>query len=390
LAHAEIVTTRIPFARLSSYYFFYFTLFGSLLPFFGLYLQSLDFSALQIGQVMAVLIGTKIVAPYIWGWLADYSGRTMRWVRWCIGISTLASVGLLWTQSFGGILLVVALFSFFWHGGLPLFEGYTFSQLGKQKARYGQVRLWGSIGFIVAVLLLGEVLERWGIDWLPWAVIGLFFALWLTSWTLQEISTRPGDQASLAFVSILRSPMVWSLLLVAFLAQFSHGTYYNFYSIDLVANGYGKNTIAWLWALGVAAEIAVFFWMARLFQCCSVRMLIIASLLLTLLRWQLTLWGVASLPIMMFAQLLHAASFGLFHAAALHLIDHHFVGKNRGRGQAVYAATSQGLGALAAGLSWTLGGAMLSYAVSSVAVLLALIIAWRWLSPPRHEDTEFI
>ncbi|MGE4502364.1 MAG: MFS transporter [Thiomicrospira sp.] len=376
---------RIPFARLSSYYFFYFTLFGSLLPFFGLYMQSLDFSALQIGQVMAVLIGTKIVAPYFWGWLADHSGHMVRWVRVCIGVATLASVGLLYSESFWGLLTVVGLFSFFWHGGLPLFEAYTFSQLGQQKARYGQVRLWGSIGFIAAVLLIGQVLEQWGIEWLPWLVIGLFFVLWLTTWLAQDRISRPANLSSARFSAVLRSPVVWSLLLVAFLGQFSHGTYYNFFSIDLVANGYSKTTIAWLWALGVAAEILVFFWMVKLFHCCSVRALILTSLVLTLLRWQLNIWGIDSLAILALAQILHAASFGLFHAAALHLIDHYFSGANRGRGQAVYAASSQGmggaLGALAAGITWTLGGAMLSYMVSTLAVVLAIIIAWRWLRP---------
>jgi PPP family 3-phenylpropionic acid transporter len=86
---------------------------------------------------------------------------------------------------------------------------------------------------------------------------------------------------------------------------------------------------------------------------------------------------------MLFAQTLHAASFGLFHAAALHVIDGLFKGSLRGRGQAIYAATSQGLGgamgALLAGLTWTLGGAILSYMLSSIAVLLAIAIAWRWL-----------
>ncbi|WP_296833163.1 MFS transporter [Thiomicrospira sp.] len=378
-------SARLPAARLSTYYFFYFTLFGTLLPFFGLYMQSLGFSAWQIGQVMAVLIGTKIVAPYIWGWLADQTGHMMRWVRVCIGFASLASIGLLWTQSFEGVLLVVALFSFFWHGGLPLFEAYTFSQLGSQKARYGKVRLWGSIGFIVAVLALGELFTRWELAGFPWVILGLFVALWLTSWTLKDHAQMPTDETDNQFWVIARSPIVWSLLAVSFLIQFSHGTYYNFFSIDLASYGYSKSLIAGLWALGVTAEIFVFFWMVHLFAHYRVRALILASLILTLIRWQMNIWGIESLSVMMLAQLLHAASFGLFHAAALHLIDSLFYGANRGRGQALYATASQGLGgalgALGAGLTWTLGGAMLSYMVSSLAVFIGLIIAWRWLRP---------
>jgi len=385
LANTDSSDAQIPFVRLSGYYFFYFTLFGSLLPFFGLYMQSLDFSAMQIGQVMAVLIGTKIIAPYFWGWLADKTGHLMRWVRLCMGLALLASTGLLFTQSFIGLLSVVALFSFFWHGGLPLFEGYTFSRLAQQKYRYGRIRLWGSVGFISAVLGVGFVLENTGIGWLPWIVIGLFLTLWLTTWLLEDRMGGLNQAVSSRFTQVLTTPFVMALLLVAFLSQLSHGTYYNFFSIGLVELGYSKTMISALWAWGVAVEILVFFWMARFFQCCSVRNLILISLVLTLIRWQLTLWGADSLAILLMAQALHAASFGLFHAAALYFIDEYFNGSNRGRGQAVYAATSQGLGgamgALIAGFTWTLGGALFSYMVSTLAVGLALMIAWRWLKP---------
>ena len=385
MLNAKPQSAQIPFARLSSYYFFYFTLFGTFLPFFGLYMQSLGFTAMQIGQVMAVLIGTKIIAPYFWGWLADRSGHMMRWIRLCMGLSAVTSIALVWSHDFVSVITVVAIFSFFWHGGLPLFEAYTFSQLADKKARYGKVRLWGSIGFISAVLLLGEWFTRYELSGFPWVVFGLFVLLWLTTWTLTDGVARPGDQVSQTFSQILRNPVTLSLLLASFLIQFSHGTYYNFFSIDLESHGYAKNTIAWLWALGVTAEIFVFFAMVRLFQSFSVRSLILLSLVLTLLRWQLNIWGVESLAVMMVAQILHAASFGLYHAAALHLIDGLFNGPNRGRGQAVYAATSQGLGgslgALGAGLTWTLGGAMLSYMASSLAVVLALLIVWRWLKP---------
>lgn len=374
----------LPKRRLASYYFFYFTLFGSLLPFFGLYMQSLGFTAWQIGQVMAVLIGTKIIAPYVWGWLADKTGMIMPWVRGVIGLATLASIGLFWVDSFIGVLLVVMLFSFFWHGGLPLFEAYTFSQLGSEKAQYGRIRLWGSLGFIAAVLVLGEVFTRYGLAGFPWVILCLFVALWAVSWSLKDkpVSSVPVESA-VTLADVIRSPLVLSLLAVSFLIQFSHGTYYNFFSIDLTDHGYSKQTIAWLWTWGVVAEIFVFLAMVWLFKNLSVRSLILASLFLTLLRWQLNIWAVDSLVWMLFAQTLHAASFGLFHAAALHVIDGLFKGSLRGRGQAIYAATSQGLGgamgALLAGLTWTLGGAILSYMLSSIAVLLAIAIAWRWL-----------
>lgn len=375
--------TGIPRRRLSLYYFFYFTLFGTFLPFFGLYMQGLGLNALEIGQVMAALIGTKIIAPYFWGWLADHSGKMMLWIRIAMALATLTAAGLLWAADFWSLLLVVLLFSFFWHGGLPLFEAYTFSQLGTKKVDYGKIRLWGSLGFIAAVLLLGWLFSHWGLAGFPWVILALFLLLSLVTFTLVDQPDSAGQQANTAKTSlwpVLLSPVVLALLAVSFLIQFSHGTYYNFFSIHLSEYGYSTQTIASLWTLGVVAEIFVFLAMGWLLRHLSIMLLLMCSLGLTLLRWQLSLWGVESLNALLVAQLFHAASFGLYHAVALHLIDSLFNGALRSRGQAVYAATSQGLGgamgALVAGLTWSIGGALLSYMLSSLAVLLAIMIAW--------------
>jgi len=41
------------------------------MPYWGLYLKSLFYSAVEIRQLMAILIATKIIAPNIWGWIGD-------------------------------------------------------------------------------------------------------------------------------------------------------------------------------------------------------------------------------------------------------------------------------------------------------------------------------
>ena len=71
----------MPYWRLSGFYFFYFAVLGALVPYWGLYLQFRGFGPAQIGELMAVLMATKIVAPNIWGWIADHTGRRMAIVR---------------------------------------------------------------------------------------------------------------------------------------------------------------------------------------------------------------------------------------------------------------------------------------------------------------------
>jgi len=185
------------------------------------------------------------------------------------------------------------------------------------------------------------------------------------------------------FLAILKQPHVASLLGVSVLVQFSHGTYYSFYSIFLTDHGYSHQWIAILWTLGVVAEIGVFFWMRPLFERYSVVMLLLISLVLTLLRWVMIPLVADSLPLLLFAQLLHAASYGLFHAAAIYLVDAYFTGRNQHKGQAIYASASHGLGGaigmLVAGYSWHFGGAIWGFGISALAIVLSIWIALKWV-----------
>ncbi len=368
---------RVIYPKLSSYYFFYFMVLGALIPYLGLYLQYLSFSAIEIGQILAVLMASKVIAPNIVGWIADKQAAPIKWVKISSLLALLAGTGLIVFETFWPLFWVVLVFSFFWHAALPQYESYTFSVLEKKhKHQYGKIRLWGSVGFIVAVLLLGRQIENYGIAVLPWGLLGLLFFVWLTTFLVKDKPKLNQSFEETSFFEVVKKPWVLGLLVVSFFMQFSHGTYYSFYSIYLVELGYEKTTVAWLWALGVLAEITVFFWIVTIMKHCSAKKLIILSLWLTLLRWMLIPLFPEHMAVLVFAQLLHAASFGLFHAAAIFLIDEHFKGQNKGKGQAVFAATSHGLGGalglLVAGYAWSEGGAVLAFSVSMFAVVLAL------------------
>ena len=68
----------LPYWRLSGFYFFYFAFIGAFAPYWSLYLQSLEFNALQIGVLMSLLLITRIFSPSVWGWLADHTGKRVR------------------------------------------------------------------------------------------------------------------------------------------------------------------------------------------------------------------------------------------------------------------------------------------------------------------------
>jgi len=370
------------FWPLSQFYFFYFASLGALVPFWSVYLKSLGFSPLQIGQLMATLALTKIVAPYLWGWIADRSGYHIRIVQLTSLLALLCFLPLLWLDRYWGVMLAMIAFSFFWNAALPQFEVVTLASLGDRKHRYSRIRLWGSLGFIVTVSLLGAMLQRSGIDALPMLLSGLLLLIWLSSLPVREYRGTVSDSGHI--LQVLKRPAVLALLLSCFLMQASHGPYYTFYSLYMEGFGYSRGDIGLLWALGVLSEVILFWFMHRLFERRAASFWLSLALALASLRWLIMALFPDLLPLVLVAQTLHAASFGMYHASAIHLIDDFFP-RHRGRGQALYAAVSFGaggaVGSLYAGGLWQSVSPMAAFLAAALAALAGWLVSLRVKEP---------
>jgi MFS transporter, PPP family, 3-phenylpropionic acid transporter len=367
--------------RLSGFYLFYFATLGALVPYWSLYLRSLHFSVTQIGQLTAILMATKIVAPYVWGWIADHTGRRIAIVRMASLLAALAFAGVFAGNGFWWLALVISAFSFFWNASLPQLEATTLNHLGSEPGHYSRIRLWGSVGFIVTVAGLGPVLDRYGPGLLPAILLMLFVAIWLSSLAVPESAAEPAAPKQEALRAVIRRPVVVSLFGVCFLMQASHGPYYTFFTIYLENFGYSRTLIGQLWGLGVIAEIGVFLLMPRLLPRFGARRLLLLAAGFTTLRWLL----IAAFPVhpgvIGVAQTLHAASFGLYHAVSIYLVHRLFTGSHQGRGQALYSSLSFGaggaVGSLASGYLWRGIGPEAMFLLAAVASFTALIVAYR-------------
>ncbi|MFK5914865.1 MAG: MFS transporter [Woeseiaceae bacterium] len=371
----------MPYWRLSGFYFFYFASLGALAPYWGLYLKSLGYTAAAIGSMMAIIMATKIISPNIWGWVADHTGKRMAIVRLGGLLSILAFAGVFLTTDYWWLVVVMMVFSFFWNATLPQFEATTFSHLGEQTHRYSSVRLWGSVGFIVAVWLIGSQLEGDKITYLPMVLMGLFLTIWLSSLIVPEESAGHLQLEGEPLRKVLKRPEVKGLLIVCLLMQLSHGPYYTFYSIYMQDNGYSLSFIGFLWALGVIAEVLIFMRMHKLVPRFGLKNLLITSLLIASFRWIVIGFFPDMMPVMVFAQLLHAASFGLYHAVSIQLIHQYFVGKNQGKGQALYSSVSFGaggaIGSLYAGYTWDFLGSTTTFMMAAFVSLIAAYITYK-------------
>lgn len=369
----------VPYWRLSSFYFFYFAFLGAWVPYWSLYLEHIGYQAKAIGLLTAIMMGTKIVAPSVWGVLADRTHRRMQIIRIGSFLACCCFTGLFVDQSLAWFALVVAAFSFFWNAVLAQFEVVTLSHLDRQYQRYSQIRLWGSIGFIGAVAGLGFLFDVVSINLLPWLLIGFLSAIWLSSLIVNEKPSNKEHESREGLLNILKKPVVLCFLATCFLLQLAHGPYYTFFSIYLESHGYSRTLIGQLWGLGVLAEVLLFIIMHRLLERFRLRSILLVTLLLAVVRWLLIAFFVDRIEVLLFAQCLHAATFGSFHAVSIELIRRFFKNGHQGQGQAIYGGISFGaggaVGALVSGFLWD-SSPVATFVMASAVSFLALVISY--------------
>ncbi|WP_428355109.1 MFS transporter [Methyloprofundus sp.] len=375
--------TKIPYWRLSGFYFFYFATLGGFLPYWSLYLKECQFSAAEIGELTAFMVGTKIIAPNLWGWIADQTGKSLRVIRIASFLAMLLFAGFIYQQSFLWFAFVTVSFSFFWNAALPQFEAATLHHLKDERHRYSYIRLWGSIGFIATVLGVGYLLDLYSIKLLPYLIVALLASIWLISLLTPEVSTAKASQAALRIWQIVKQPEIIAFLLVYMLLQAAHGPYYVFFSIYLKQLGYTSSMIGMFWSLGAGAEIIVFVLMRPLLKFVSLRRLLLVSALLSVLRWLMIAWYADNIYMLLGAQVLHAATFGTAHVAAIHLVQSYFGQHHQGKGQALYSSFSFGIGGMLGGLysgyAWDALGGQWVYSFAAILSALAYIIAVIWV-----------
>jgi PPP family 3-phenylpropionic acid transporter len=374
---------KVPHRQLAGFYFFYFAYIGAFAPFFAVYLDGAGLSATEIGTVMALPPVTRALAPYLWGWLADAANRHLELVRAAALAGLACWLGLFASATFLWICAVVLAAGFFLSAALPVVEAATLTHLGEHTGRYGAIRLWGSIGYIVAVVGVGYALDLYPARTLLWivtvALAGTVAFAWLVPDATQAAHAAEHRQS---IMQVLKQPAVIALIAACSLMAVAHGPYYTFYSIHLVDHGYSKGLTGWLWALGVVCEIAIFLWLPRFYAAFTLRGILIASFALAAVRFLLIGWGAGSLVVLVLAQTLHAASFGSFHAAAIGIVHQLFRGRHQARGQAIYGSLTFGvggtLGALASGALWDSAGAEITFSAAAACAFAGmLLVIWK-------------
>jgi PPP family 3-phenylpropionic acid transporter len=367
----------LPYWRIAGLYFWYFAFVGAFSPFFGPYLQALGQSAWEIGVLLGAVALVRIVAANFWAWRADRDGQRERALRVSLSFGVVAWLAVFPAREFASLVVVLSAVAFFTGGAVPLAESITFGRLRGDLGRYGGIRLWGSVGFIVAVLGVGLTLDHFGVATLPWIVLATLGGTAAHALAVPAM-THPKAERGDSVLPMLARPEIALFLAACFLMSMGHGTLYGFYSIYLADNGYSKGMVGAMWSIGVVAEIVAFLAMPGLMRRFGAGPILVASFATAVARFLIIGWLVASPAALAFAQLLHGTTFGTYHAAALAVVQHWFAGSRQTRGQAIYLSISFGaggmVGSLVSGALWDTAGPSWTFTASGIAAGLALML----------------
>lgn len=365
----------------------YFAAVGLFNPYAPLWFQALGFSTVTIGVIASLQSWTRVFTPYAWSWMGDHSGRRVELIRIAAAGALCAALGLVGVKAAVPVALVTTLLFLANSGVVPLYEA-TLSQalhkpgIGMDTARYGRIRVWGSVGFIVSVTAFGALLEAHGVGVFPWFVATMNALLLITALRLPAThEAAVHDEPAPPVLPLLRRPEVAWFFAGTFFTVLAHTSLYAFFSLYLVELGYGKAAVGGLWAVSVVVEIVFFWTQGRWFGRLSPQRWLEIVAGVTVLRFAATAAFGAVAPVLVLAQATHAITFAAHHSACIALVTRLFPGRLRGRGQALYTTLGYGCSGVLGGVA---GGWIIdAWGFAAVFWVATGCAALGWLSARR-------
>lgn len=372
-------------------YFTSFAALGIFLPYFNLYLLHHGLTPWQIGVIAAVPALLKIIVPAFFGLAADRTGSRRRLIIVSCAATTVTFSLLLNVSDFVGILVVMVAFATAWAPVLPLVEATTLETVDRLKRfDYGQIRAWGSVGFIAATIVMGLLLETFSDRIILYGVVATFAATTVASWGVPE-AIAVARSTHITLGGILRRRSMPLFYAACILMQLGHGTYYGFFSIALETNGFSASVIGTLWTVAVVTEVVLMVWSGRVMARIGVAPLFVITFVAAMVRWGLMAAAPGVVGLLL-AQSLHALSFGAFHIAAVTIIHQTVPPTLRATGQTLYSSLAYGvgsaLGLLVNGWLYAAWGSNVLFGLSAVVSGIGLVLALRFLMVSEWTVTE--
>jgi MFS transporter, PPP family, 3-phenylpropionic acid transporter len=366
-------TIRNPATLPKAVYALFFGAVACLVPFMTLYYQQTGLTGGQIGILAGIIPLITLASSPFWGGIADATGRHKGVLLLTIAGLWFSVLILYFADGFTAMLAAVIGYAIFMGPIVPIIDNAVLNILGENKSNYGRVRLWGSVGWGLAVFLLGPLLERAGLSWSFYGFLILMAVTFVVASRLPISISGVRQSYSKGLGFLLRNGRFLLLLFVALIFGIGLGVLLSYQLIYIAELGGSRTLMALSLTISTFSEIPFWFlssWMLR-------RMGVSKMIVLALSMASLRMFSLAAMNapwLVLPISLLHGPTFAVMWSAGVAEADY---AAPEGLG-----ATAQGLfSAAATGLGAALGGFIGGPAYEAIGFpLLFNIMGWMTLS----------
>jgi PPP family 3-phenylpropionic acid transporter len=337
---------------LAVYYFAFFGTMGAYFPYLPPWLAEQGFSGVQISLITALMPVMSVLAPPLFGLLSDSFALRGALIRVAgfgaiLACATLAAFSFSdLGSSFSLLFICIFAFTFFRAPMAQLSDVLALEQAGD----YARLRVWGSIGFMVAAPLAGRYVPLSPTWMLPLSVgLGLV-AVFAISFALPARGKLPETPTLTETRKLLRRGLFQWFLLVAALGQAAHAAYDLCISLHLRDLGASGTTIGFAWAIATAGEVVVMAISAWLLRRFSLAWWLLIALVTGALRWAF-LAGASDVDLIVALQPVHGLTFGMRWVVSMMIVRSFASNSNLATAQGLYLAAMSAGGALGL-VSW--------------------------------------
>ena len=342
----------------------------SLLGTYGnVYFKRRGLSDIQLGILFAVPSAVSIFSPIIWGLTSDLLQRRKPIV---ITMHLVSAVlfPLFWflsSQTFVLICIIMGLFSFFFRPSIPLVDTWTLDYLSNKGGDYGRIRSWGSVGYMVP-LLLSILIFSPSSGGTAGVLLPMFFGVSgfrllaaIQASYMPDMSPSEREKMDWKALKIYLHPFAIVFFFCVFVRSFVFSPFFAFFNVYLDTLGVTDNMKGLPWIVAVGAEVIMLAFSNKLIQRFGAVTAIICAYVAMAIRF-FVLAAAPSWEIILVVQLLHALTFGAYHPAAIQIINRITPESFRATGQTLVSVIG-GIGGILGNLIGSVWASSYGYAV---------------------------
>lgn len=385
--------------NLKLFYFLLFSGVGCFWPYITLFYKRIHFSGAEIGFLTAIGPTVLLFTQPVWGIISDKTKSPHLMLSVACFMAIIVSLLFLLPNQFLLFLILMGLFAIFGFPMISLADTLTLGYARKHSISYGQVRVWGSIGFSVIVVIVGQLavipslgnfyhwlhpnlsleiiqeLRGLPLIFIAYALV-LICALWV-SFRLPQYPVQISVSPRGGVLLLLKNKRFAVFLFAVFLLQATATSTFTYFSIYIDHLNGQTGLLGWAMTIAAAYEAPVFLFAAKIFRRFNSLTLLTAAGIIGCLRWYI--FTLITNPVqVLWLQPTHAINFGCYYLGAIHFVDEETPAEWKTTGQTIFGAVGYGLAAIIGnimgGIIYNQWGVVALYRTGAIIALTAAFI----------------